>query len=66
MSGHHSIERLCATLLVSRSGFYGWRHRRQSPGPRHQESLALCQRVRVAFAQSRQTYGSPRLARAGA
>ena len=64
MSGHHSIGRLCETLLVSRSGFYDWRRRRQTPGPRQRENLALRQRVRTAFDQSRQTYGSPRLARA--
>jgi transposase InsO family protein len=64
MSGHHSIGRLCETLLVSRSGFYDWRRRRLTPGPRQRENLALRQRVRTAFAQSRQTYGSPRLARA--
>jgi putative transposase len=64
MSGHHSIGCLCETLLVSRSGFYDWRRRRQSPGPRQRENLALRQRVRTAFDQSRQTYGSPRVARA--
>lgn len=64
MSGHYPIGRLCETLLVSRSGFYDWRHRRQSPGPRQRDNFALRQRVRLAFAQSRQTYGSPRLARA--
>jgi len=60
MSGHHSIERLCETLLVSRSGFYDWRRRQQAPGPRQRENLALRQRVRTAFDH----YGSPRLARA--
>jgi putative transposase len=64
MSGHYPIERLCETLLVSRSGFYAWRRRRQQPGPRQRANLLLRQRIRVAFAHSRQTYGSPRLARA--
>jgi len=64
MSGHHSIAQLCETLLVSRSGFYDWRRRQQSPGPRQRENLVLRQRVRTAFEQSRRTYGSPRLARA--
>ena len=31
MSGHYPIERLCETMLVSRSGFYDWRRRRQTP-----------------------------------
>jgi putative transposase len=64
MSGHYSIDRLCETLLVSRSGFYDWRRRRHAPGPRQRENLVLRQRIRVAFEQSRRTYGSPRLARA--
>lgn len=64
MSGHYHISQLCETLLVSRSGFYDWRRRRQVPGPRQRENLALRQRLRTAFEQSRRTYGSPRLARA--
>jgi putative transposase len=64
MSGHYAVRQLCATLLVSRSGFYGWRRRRQHPGPRQRANLALRQRLRTAFEQSRRTYGSPRLARA--
>jgi putative transposase len=64
MSGHYPIHQLCETLLVSRSGFYDWRRRRQTPGPRQRENLVLRQRLRTAFEQSRQTYGSPRLARA--
>jgi len=64
MSGHHSIGRLCETMLVSRSGFYDRRRRRQTPGPRQRANLGLRQRIRTAFEQSRRTYGSPRLARA--
>jgi transposase InsO family protein len=64
MSGHYQISQLCETLLVSRSGFYDWRRRKQTPGPRQRENLVLRQRLRTAFEQSRRTYGSPRLARA--
>jgi transposase InsO family protein len=63
MSGRYKVKWLCDALLVSRSGYYDWQHRRQSPGPRARENLALRQRIREEFARSRQTYGSPRLTR---
>lgn len=62
MSGQYKIAWLCEALLVSRSGFHAWRQRRQRPGPRQVANLALRQRLRQAFADSRNTYGSPRLA----
>ena len=55
---------LCEALLVSRSGYYDWLQRRHSPGPRQLENVQLRQRIREEFARSRETYGSPRLARA--
>jgi transposase InsO family protein len=64
MSGRYKLKWLCEALLVSRSGYYDWLRRRQAPGPRHRENVALRQRIREEFALSRQTYGSPRLARA--
>lgn len=64
MSGQYTIQWLCEALQVSRSGYYDWLHRRQHPGPRARENLALRARLREEFARSRQTYGSPRLARA--
>lgn len=63
MSGQYKVSRLCEALLVSRSGYYDWLHRRHAPGPRQRENLELRQRIRFEFARSRQTYGSPRLAR---
>ena len=63
MSGEYKVAWLCEALLVSRSGFYDWRCRRQRPGPRQLANLELRQRIREAFACSRDTYGSPRLAR---
>jgi transposase InsO family protein len=50
--------------LVSRSGYYDWKERRQRPGPRQLESTSLRAQIREEFARSRQTYGSPRLAQA--
>src|SRR5205814_7648391 len=54
---------LCEALLVSRSGYYDWVKRRHQPGAREVENIRLCQRIREEFERSRQTYGSPRLAR---
>jgi transposase InsO family protein len=62
MSGQYKVAWLCEALLVSRSGYYDWVRRRQRPGPRQRANLELRQRIRVEFARSRDTYGSPRLA----
>jgi putative transposase len=64
MSGRYKLKWLCEALLVSRSGYYDWLQRRHAPGRRQRENLALRQRIREEFIRSRQTYGSPRLARA--
>jgi putative transposase len=64
MSGHYNITWLCEALLVSRSGYYDWLARRDAPGPRAQQNLVWGERIKVEFARSRQTYGSPRLTRA--
>ena len=64
MSGQYKVAWLCEALLVSRSGYYDWKERRQRPGPRQIESTYLRARIREEFARSRQTYGSPRLAQA--
>jgi len=64
MSGQHKVAWLCEALLVSRSGYYDWKKRRRQPGPRQVENARLRERIREEFARSRQTYGSPRLARA--
>ena len=64
MSGQYKVAWLCEALLVSRSGYYDWQRRRQKPGPRQVANLQLRQRIRLEFARSRDTYGSPRLAQA--
>src|SRR5438105_15892085 len=63
MSGQYKVAWLCDTLLVSRSGYYDWIKRARHPGPRQLENSRLRQRIREEFMRSRQTYGSPRLAR---
>ena len=64
MSGQYKLAWLCEALLVSRSGYYDWVERRRQPRPRALENMHLRERIRQEFARSRQTYGSPRLARA--
>jgi transposase InsO family protein len=64
MSGRYKVEWLCEALLVSRSGYYDWLRRRVSPGPRERENRVLRQQIREEFVRNRETYGSPRLARA--
>lgn len=63
MSGQYKVAWLCEALLVSRSGYYDWIKRRRNPGPRQLENSRLRQRIREEFMRSRQTYGSPRIAR---
>ena len=63
MSGQYKVAWLCEALLVSRSGYYDWIKRCVHPGPRQLENSRLRQRIREEFMRSRQTYGSPRLAR---
>ncbi len=64
MSGQYKLAWLCEALLVSRSGYYDWKERRQRPGPRQVENAHLAERIRQEFVRSRQSYGSPRLAHA--
>jgi putative transposase len=64
MSGQYKVAWLCEALLVSRSGYYGWKERKHRPGPRQLENIRLRESIRCEFARSRQTYGSPRLAHA--
>lgn len=52
---------LCENLQVSPSGFYDWDLRRSNPGPRAVEDQILASKVAEIHAQSRQTYGAPRI-----
>jgi transposase InsO family protein len=61
MKNHHSIQTLCATFDVSASGYYDWRRRLTAPGARARQTQALTQKIKTIHAQSRQTYGSPRI-----
>jgi transposase InsO family protein len=61
MKSDYPILVLCEHLEVSSSGYYDWLNRRTAPGPRALASRTLTQRIKAIHAQSRQTYGSPRI-----
>ena len=60
LADEHAVAVLCEMLAVSRSGYYDWRER--GPSRRQAEDAQLVGELQDAFAQSRQTYGRPRLA----
>jgi transposase InsO family protein len=64
MSGQYKTKWLCEALVVSRSGYYDWLRRRETPGRRARENLVLRERIREEFVRNRRTYGSPRMTRA--
>jgi len=59
MSDEYPIQKLCVTLGVSRSGYYTWRQAKDSL--RVQRDRALQAQIATIHAQSRGTYGSPRM-----
>ena len=61
LATQYPVRSLCRVLEVARSGYYQWRGR--DPGPRAQANQQLLEQIRQVFAQSRQTYGSPRITR---
>lgn len=54
-----NVASACALMEVSRSAFYGWHHHR--PGPRALEDAKLEARIVEIHAESRATYGAPRI-----
>ncbi len=55
------LRRMCRMLGVSKAGYFAWRDRPESP--RGDEDRALTTRIHVIHAESRMTYGSPRVHR---
>lgn len=53
------VTRMCSALEISISGYYAWRTRPQSQ--REQENQKLVEQIREIHAESRETYGSPRI-----
>jgi transposase InsO family protein len=58
MRGEYELLLLCETLGVSRSGYYAWAKRRSA---RAQANERLLGQIQTIHAQSRATYGSPRV-----
>jgi transposase InsO family protein len=56
---HFPIRALCATLGVSRAGFYAWQERAPSVHAQTDERLGL--EIAAIHGESRQRYGSPRV-----
>jgi putative transposase len=54
-----SVHVMCHVLEVSRSGYYAWRGRPESA--QAQRRGQLLEQIEAAHAESRQTYGSPRV-----
>ena len=61
MKNQYSIRSLCDNLNVSPSGYYDWLKRGSSPSLRASEDKLLKQEIQKIHAQSRGTYGSPRI-----
>lgn len=55
------VSRLCNVLNVSRSGYYAWRTRPVSQ--REMANQQLVEQIKAVHADSKQTYGSPRIYR---
>jgi putative transposase len=53
------VKRMCKVLEVHRSGYYAWR--RRTPSTREQANRALLALIAAEHADSRKTYGSPRI-----
>jgi transposase InsO family protein len=58
---HHSLTVLCRCLRVTRSGFYAWTTRSESPRAQRDRQLKVL--VRTSFTASKGRYGSPRIHR---
>jgi transposase InsO family protein len=57
-----TVQRMCALLGVSRSGFYAWRQRRDRlPTPRAARREAVAAAVVQAHRESDRVYGAPRI-----
>ena len=55
----HTVTILCRCMDVTRSGFYAWQRRPESPRSRDDRRLKVL--VHAFFAESQQRYGSPRI-----
>ena len=58
--GHFEVQVMCLALSVSRSGYYAWRRRGETTHL-EQQTASLGEQIGKIFADSQQTYGSPRV-----
>ena len=56
---HYGVALVCRCLAVSAAGFYAWHRRRPSDRADADQRLAVA--IAAAHAESRRTYGSPRI-----
>ena len=56
---NHKVSTMCRVLKVSKSGYYGWRHR--PPSARAKADATLAERIERVHRDSRETYGAPRV-----
>lgn len=54
-----TIDRMCALMDVSVSGFYAWKSR--EPSKRQLDDMVLLAHIRAQFSMSNETYGAPRM-----
>jgi putative transposase len=60
-TGIFAVSAMCRVLVVSRSGYYCWRYRRQHPSERKQRRILLDQQVAEAFFARKERSGSPEI-----
>lgn len=63
MKEEHSVQTLCESFEVSRSGYYNCCQRQDEPGPRALEGAALRSQIAAIYQEHAGTYGSPRICR---
>ncbi len=61
-AARYRVQRMCAVLGVSRSGYYAWRKR--TPGARELANRRLLAAIRLVYAASRRVYGYRRVYKA--
>jgi putative transposase len=59
MKAGMTIDRMCALMDVSVSGFYAWKSR--EPSRRQLDDMILLAHIRAQFSMSNETYGAPRM-----
>src|SRR5947207_10749253 len=59
LSVDYPVQELCSVLGLSRSGYYQWRSRTESPRARATRELTA--RIAQVHSESYQSYGSPRV-----